>query len=832
MKKSLPIFLLSGFLVFYASSLFAQTPIEKLTTSFKDYNSTFPWEKVYLHTDKAHYVLNDTIWIKAYGMIENGGEAPLATKSVPLYVDLYDAKFERYIDRIIIRLEEGQGQGDIILPRDLEHGAYSLRAYTQWMKNFGDQAYFYKDIWVGELGEGWKYAGSDSKLNLGFFPEGGDLVEGIKSKIGFKATDAYGRSTDVIGYILNSSSDTLLRFQSEHLGMGSFTFTSKENESYEVYAKSSEQDWKKFAFSNIQKQGYVLDFDPLYSDEEVKVEIRHNLGNANDGKKLFLIGLSKGQKVYEKEFDAKHTTNSIIISKEDFYPGLVTFTLMDEQTTLLAERLVYFFPFSRATAAFKTAKAEYVPKERVLLEISVIDEFQRAIEGNFSVSVTDAFQVLQPDNAENIHSYFLLSSEVKGEIEQPDYYFNSENPNAEKYLDILLLTQGWRRFSWEHLAKLSSPPNYGFEEGLTLTGKVYKVNEKPIEEPHELRILVNHRFGMPIVYEGVSNEFGEFSFIGMDYQDSVGIYLQAYTEREKSNGKTTEVKRNEVSMTIPETPKFQERNKALLPSGDKFEDFDNYLVSVKEARNLMEQFRLSQEIELGEVTVKGRRSQPIPDKRAIQYNDAPDRSLPVTKEFYYFQNIFQVLRGRFPGVNVVGDVFSINPVPSVIIRGGGATFENAGGATFFIDGMRAMPGMVAILPVSEIERIDILTGLSKGSLFGNDGAGGVINVLTKAGNPNRNPADDPITGNAAIKAKGYVPVREFYSPSGVYDINAPFAIDFRSTIYWNPNVVTDNTGKAHIEFLLTESKPEVFVNLQGISTSGEPIYATYRFQVK
>jgi hypothetical protein len=831
MRKCKPQFLFFGFFAFLNFSLFAQSPIEKLTTSFKDYNTIFPWEKIYLHTDKPHYVLNDTIWIKAYGMIENGGDEPKATNSVPLYVDLYDAIFERYIDRIIIRLEEGKGQGDIVLPKDLKPGAYSLRAYTQWMRNFGDPAFFHKDIWVGELGENWEYVGAKSRLNLGFYPEGGNLVEGIKSKIGFKATDGYGRSTDVIGYILDSQADTVMRFESEHLGMGSFEFIPKEGESYEVMAQSAEQPWTRLAFTAIQKQGYVLDFDPLFSENEIKVEIQHNLGKGNDSKKLFLIGLSKGQKVYEKEFDGEKSTNSALINKEDFFPGIITFTLMDEETTLLAERLIYVHPFSQGTAKFTTGKSTYTSKERVQMEIEVLDEFQSAVEGNFSISVTDAYQVIQPENEENIHSYFQLSSEVKGEIEQPDYYFNSKNPNAEKYLDNLLLTQGWRRFSWEHLAKLEYPPAYGFEEGLTLRGKVSTLFGKAIKEPHELRMLVNHRFGMPILYEGQTNEVGEFSFLGLDYQDSVGIYLQAFIEKEKNNGKTSEVKKNEVVMSIPEIPKFQERNKALLPSGDKYQDYEEYLVSVKEAKNMMEQFRLSQEIELGEVTVTGKRSL-RPDNRAIQYSNAPDRTMPVTKEFYYFQNVFHVLRGRFPGVNVVGDVFSINPPPGVIIRGGGATIANAGGVTFFIDGMRASPGLVAILPVSEIEKIDIITSLNKGAVFGADGAGGVINVLTKAGNPNRDFSNEPITGNATINAKGYVPIREFYSPTGVYDINAPIAIDFRTTIYWNPNVVTDNTGKAQIEFLLTESKPEVFVNLQGISKSGEPIHATYRFKVK
>ncbi len=831
MKKYLTPFLCFGVFAFLSFSLYAQTPIEKLTESFKDYNKSFPWEKVYLHTDKPHYVLNDTIWIKAYGMIENGSEDALPTKSVPLYVDLYNAKFDKYIDRIIIKLEEGKGMGDIVLPKDLQAGAYSLRAYTNWMRNFGDHAFFYKDIWVGELGEGWEYAGTDSKLNLGFYPEGGHLVEGIPSKIGFKATDANGRSTDVFGYVLDSKADTIVRFESQHLGMGSFGFTPKENEAYEVYAKSAEQNWMKFALSRILTLGYVLDFDPLYSESEIKVDIKHNLGKGNENKKLYLVGLSKGQKVYEKEFDGEKATNSALISKEDFFPGIITFTLMDEEATLLAERLVYVYPFAQGKANFKTEKSQYKPKEFVQMEVAIVDEFGSPVEGNFSVSVTDNFQVLQPENAGNIHSYFQLSSEVKGEIGQPGYYFNPENSNAEKYLDNLLLTQGWRRFSWENLGKSNTFPVYDFEPGLKLEGNVFKVNNKPIEEPHELRMLVTHSFGMPMLYEGKTNESGDFSFIGLDYQDSVGIYIQTFTEKEKNNGDTTELKRNEVIMAIPTTPEFQVRNKALLPSGDKFQDYDEYLVTVKDAKNMLEQFRLSQEIELGEVTVTGKRSVK-PDNRAIQYNNAPNRSLPVTKEFYGFQNIFQLLRGRFPGVNVVGDVFSLNPVPSVIIRGGGASIVNPGGATFFIDGMRAMPGMVAVLPISEIERIDILTGLSKGVLYGADGAGGVINVLTKAGNPNWEPADEPVIGNATIKAKGYVPVREFYAPRGKYDISAPIAIDYRSTIYWNPQINTDADGKASFQFPLTESKPEVLVILEGLSKSGEPIHATYRFQVK
>ncbi len=830
--KALPIYLFI-FLYFLAQQvIFAQSPINRLSESLVKYNQEFPWEKIYLHTDKPHYFLNDTIWIKAYGLIESGKELPEATPTVPLYVDLIDGKFNKLVNQIIIKMEEGTGQGDFILPRDLVPGAYTIRAYTQWMRNFGPETFFQKDIWVGEFGEGWEFRSREPELKLNFFPEGGNLIEGLESKVGFKATNVYGKGTDVIGYVLDEKRDTLLRFESEYLGMGSFTFTPQHGQNYEVLAKSVDKDWTRFRFAEIQRLGHVLAIDPLVSEDEIEITITHNLKEGGMGKKLILLGQSKGKIVYQKEFDGSKRINQIKIFKDDFMPGLVTFTLMDEETTLLAERLVYLLPFAAGSASFKTEKDTYKPKEMVRMEIDVVDEFDGPIAGNFSLSITDAYQVMHLEHSENIYSYLQLSSEVRGEIEDPYYYFNIENPNAERYLDNLLLTQGWRRFSWEHLSRLNQTPTYPFEPGLSLTGKVYKVNDKPLEEPHDLTLMIDHRFGLPFLHEGVTDEMGNFSFIGLDFQDSAAVYLQAYIGKEKKSGTIKEVKNNEVKIQMAEIPAITKSNYVRFPQKDSFLDYDDYMVTVKEAKDLMEQFVLSREIELGEVTVRGRRSSLLPDNRAIQYNNNPDRSLAVTEDFYNFQNIFQLLRGRFPGVNVTGDVFSINPPPAVLIRGGAISGSGLTGATFYLDGNPAMIELIASLPVPEIERIDILQSLNKSAVYGADGAGGVINVLTKSGNPNRDFSKEPTIGNAALISKGYAPVREFYTPSEIPDFNAPISIDFRSTIFWEPNINTNERGKATIEFPLSEGSPEVQVTLEGISNTGDPIRAIYQFKVQ
>ncbi|EKB47727.1 TonB-dependent receptor plug domain-containing protein [Cecembia lonarensis] len=822
-------FLFVAMLVLPLAISFAQNPIDRLVENIEAYHKTYPFEKIYLHTDKPHYFLNDTIWIKAYGLMDLGEENSAKTTSVPLYVELLQQRALPYVSRIIIKLEDGLGQGDIVLPRNLTPGVYTLRAYTEWMRNFGEEVFFEKNLWVGELGDGWTFEESQPDLRLNFFPEGGYLVNGISSMVGFKATNARGKGKDILGYILNSKQDTVLRFESEYMGMGSFEFMPKQGETYEVVARSSEQVSKKLSLTNIQEEGIVLAID-TYSDEDlVKINVQHNIRFPSQ--QLHLLIQSRDKIVHRIDFDASKKIHEFELFQDDFLPGIHTFTLLDEETRLLAERIVYLLPFAQGKANFITEKSTYSAKDRVRMDIEVMDEFGSPVMGNFSVSVTDAYQVMHLDHAEDIVSYLNLVSELKGVIENPGYYFNQENPHAIKYLDNLLLTQGWRRFSWENLSKMSDDPKYLVESGLSLSGRVFRANDKPVDEVHQLTMLVQHFYGGPIIYEGQTDSLGNFTFIGMDFQDTVGIYLQAHLEIERRRGRKREVKRNDLEIFEKEIPEPRMASLVGLPTGDQYRDFDDYIVTVKEARDIIEQYRRGRELELGEVTIRGRRSEPFPDNRAIQYNNNPELSMVVTDEFYGFQNIYQLIRGRFPGVNVVGNVFDFVNPPAILMRGGQIGGSGLQGARIFIDGMPVDPLWAMNLPVPEIERIDILRSLSKSSVFGADGAGGVVNILTKGGNPNRDWSEVDVLGNATIVSQGYAPIREFYTPPAVPEINAPFALDFRSTIYWQPMVQTDPRGKAFIEFRLTEGSPDVRVSLEGLSVKGEAVKAHYTFKV-
>lgn len=803
--------------LFVLTHSFGQSAIEKLPELILNYNQAFPWEKVYLHTDKPQYYSKDTIWIKAYGILEKE-EKTANTSSVPLYVELIDPKFQRIAAEITIKMDQGNGRGDLVITEDLTPGPYTLRAYTNYMKNFGGEAVFHKDIWIRDFipGQSLGYTeGSD--LQLSFFPEGGVLVDGIKSKIGIKASEPGAKGIASFGYLFNSKMDTLLRFETNPMGVGSLSFVPQINETYEIRAKTKKGPWQKFRLAAIQATGFVMEVDPLSNIENINITIQHNSGDTRD---LFLIGMSKGGLVYQKQMDAKRN-QQVSIPKDDFLPGLVSFYLMDTETNILAQRLVMLHPFSNGIGNFLTDKSSYQTKDTVELEVEITDEFGRGLPGDFSVSVLDSYQVISSLKEDNIFTNFHLSSETSSEIENPFHYFDPENPHSARDLDDLLLTQRWRRFSWENLRLLDNRSVHYIEEGLSLSGNLSGMKK---DNSHRLALLINPFSGEPIFHEGDTDPEGNFSFRGLEYYDSVGVFLQAYIPIEKGKNTWKVLKKHEVNLSKVEKPVLENRTFATLPTIFYYTDDDAYLVKVKKVNDMLDQMRKFRDIELGEVTVTGRRSNLVPDKRAEFYQNSPYTSLEITEEMHAYQNIFHFLKTKL-GYKVIGDEFSLSPPPILTLRSGSL---NTGGVRFIIDGKPTFNNLLAAsLPLHQIERIDILRGPNVPSIYGANSEG-VINVLTKSGNPNPDFSKLAITGNATMVAKGYVPVRDFYIGP---DPEVPLGMDYRSTLYWNPEIRTDANGKAKIIFQLSDGDSEVWVRLEGLSDAGEPVFVMHKIKV-
>lgn len=829
MKKS--IFPLFSFVILFFPSAFSQSVISNFKSSLENYPQQLPYEKVYLHTDKPHYLLNDTIWIKAYGTMEKGGATPEPTASVPLYINLYQNIRTAPIVEEVLRLENGQGVGDIVLPRELSPGNYLLTAHTAYSVEKGLEYLFAKDIWIGDVRDAFvPRVALEGNLEVKFFPEGGDLVEGLLSTVGIKALGDKGLGLPFHGYLVNDARDTVDRFESDMMGMGRLKFRPEKDQKYQAFVKTAETEWKAFPIPPAKESGAVLSVLLEEDKEEFEINIEKQ---GIDAEQFWLFGVSEGKLIYETEVRTEQGKAQLVLEKDEFPTGIIQFSLFDNQLLPLAERLVFLHPFAQSTVAFNTQKESFSPKETVELELLIQDEFGVPIKGDFSISVSDAGQVINPKHAENIFSHYKLSSEIKGAIENPYYYFDPENEDAFSSLDNLMLTQGWRRFSWKEVLENGARPEARFESGLSISGNVKIIGGKEVKEPREITMMINSLYFMPEVLQGTTDDEGYFKFDGLDFYDSVAVFMQAYTEKIRKAAESKINKANEISL---ENKVQKPRPEKLITGIDGLRNGeldDTYLVRVGEAQKMMEQFVLGREVELAEVVIQTRKLMEKPDQRAILYGNVAEQSITVTPEHYMYQNVYQLIRGRFSGVNVVGDVNDYSNPPSVQIRGGTVTGnasgrEQMGGAQIWIDGHPVDRTMAMLLNMIDIERVDIIKSLARSTVLG----GPTVNILTRTGNPNPRLDEDPRLGmgNELIFTKGYMPYREFYVPKNE-DPDEVYYTDFRSTIYWNPLLQSDTDGKISVSFPLTEGNKSVGIIIEGLSENKEPVFGKYTIQV-
>lgn len=795
------------------SFTFEDDLLEKIVLKFNQYQNEVPQEKAYLHLDKPYYTAGETIWFKAY-LVEANSHMP-DTISIPLYVELTDNQRGKVIDRRILKLEGGSAAADFILPDTLKAGYYQLRAYTNWMLNFDENLLFTKDFKVYRPNE----VDAPAKLNaqeidFQFFPEGGNLVEGIENRLAYKAVDALGNGLDVSGVILSDKGDTVMNFESEHLGMGLMTFKPQVGEKYIAKIKYRNIYEKEISLPTIEKEGFVMGVESVADKNNIRLFVGHNLNNMTG--QIAVVGQSQGRICYTAKTISTKKVLLIKIPKNKFPEGITQFTVFNDKGVPLCERLIYLKNDSTLNIKILTNKTQYKTKEKVTIDIEAKDAKGQPISGDFSVSVTDAGQVLEKPFADNISTYLLLNSDLKGRIEQPAYYFSKENPEASRHLDILMMTQGWRRYKWNDILKEELPkPKFLFERGLTLSGEISRPNGKPFEKPVNLTFMFDLKDSTKLFGMGMAEKDGTFAAYNLNFVDSAKVVIQAIAGNSNRNTKIF------INRTF--SPKVQVV--AIPFNAVTFDEKElaDYLKRTKEALDFERTLRFNKAIMLNEVTVKAKKKTQERDNRVLY--DTPSKSLTIDQTMTGFTNILDLMRGRFAGVQVSG---SVND-PTITIRGVSSIMLSSE-PLFLLDGMQTDKSAILMLPVPDVDKIDILTG-AEASIYGSGAGGGVISILTKRGNPNYDYSQDEAMGVQNFRIAGYYPTKEFYAPK--YDVDIPENLrpDFRSTIFWSPKIKTDANGKASITYFNTDAQTKVNLNLEGISSTGIPVVAKTTYSV-
>ncbi len=503
-------------------------------TKLKAYSSTHITEKTYLHFDKPYYATGDTIYFKAY--VTMGDRLDLSKLSGILHVDLIgtDNKISKGIK---LQLVNGLGWGDFALSDTLPKGNYRIRAYTQWQRNEGN--YFEQTIPVGSVhnqrvpeSSTVRSKAVNAKADIQFFTEGGNLINGIRSKIAFKAIGVNGLGVEARGIVTDNTGKNVGEFSSAHLGMGYFYLSPEAGKTYKanVTFTDGSQNSIDLPLADIKGIALSINNDSL-PKATVKIEANPAYFKENKGKDYTLL-------IYSGGFATTVTVklDSVLlyldILKRHLHTGITRITLFSQKNEPLCERLMFVQNFDQLNLVLNGDKSIHAAREKVSIKLNAKNRADSAVMGHFSVSVIDENKVPVDENTETtILTNLLLTSDLKGTVEQPNYYFTNINDEKLKNLDLVMLTHGYRKFEWKQVINDNYPPLvWQPEKDLQITGIAKSMFGKPLDKAAVALISFQPKF----LTNTVSDDKGKFLFDNLEFTDSVKFILKALNAKGKN----------------------------------------------------------------------------------------------------------------------------------------------------------------------------------------------------------------------------------------------------------------------------------------------------------
>ena len=802
-------------------STFDDNLIQQATKQLDKWSANYPVEKVYLQTDKPYYATGDDIWFKGY--ITLGPVHQLSGLSGVLNVELINPQ-DSVIRHIKLPVSAGLIWGDFFLADTLRAGNYRIRAYTNYMLNAGEAYFFDKHITVVNAvsnkismnttfsysaQNGGQKAGAvtPAGIDVQFFPEGGSLVNGVTSKIAFKAVAATGLGADIKGTVTDDKNNVVATFHSQHLGMGTFQITPLKGVSYKATINYDDNLSKTTELPAAIDKGYVLS---IATGDPGKINI-----NLIAGRQMLLVPdtvnliAQEGGKVYyaAKSAGGSRVFSTTVLSSR-FPSGIVQFTLFSSKGEPLNERLVFIQNPDQLKLNVSSENLIYRPEQKVRINFNAQTSDGKPDVGSFSVAVTDETKVPVDKNSESsIVADLLLTSDLHGFIEQPNYYFNDPDERTKADLDNLMLTQGYRRFEWKKVLNDKFPSLiYQPEKSLRITGHVTGPGGKPVAK---CRITLFSNQGTLFLLDTISDQQGKFEFKNLAFNDSLRFMIQGHPAKGGNNVKIDidNIDHQEVILVKNASKQYLNVDSTL----------ETYVQNSKKLYNLRLKYGLIKTTELKEVVIRDVR----PDiTHSFNRNGAgnADQVLTGKQIPMGFPTIQDALNGRLVGVSVFNGHFS-TPLGSMTIN---------------LDGNNIPDSDIGSINPYDIESVEVLRTVASYSIYGSlAGAGGIIIITSKsAGDYNNNDLSRPAPGTVSYSPIGYYKARKFYSPQYSDSKTNKAIADLRSTIYWQPNLVTGENGNASFEFYNGGTKGIYRVVIEGMDINGNIGRQVYRYSVE
>jgi hypothetical protein len=791
----------------YFTALSDNDFLRELKKKTLEYASQAPEDRLYLALDKPFYEPGETIWFSIF--IRDGETLKPSQKSDIVHVELLNPKgtVEKTLNLIA---RKGISGADFNLPAEAAGGLYKIRAYTNWMKNEGEHTSFEREIQVQELvlpnlkmkldfekkafgagdeviaklelnsnenkplakqeikysvnlgGKNWlskvgitdneglnyihfklpdalstsdgllnviiDYKGNAesisqaipivrNKIQLSIFPEGGDLVNGTESQVAFSALNEFGKPADVSGDVVTTTGILVTIFSSFHQGMGVFSLKPQEGLRYVLRINTPRGINETYPVPEALLRGYVMHVDAS-KESELNISVL-----STETENLSVVAQVRGKIYYSTELEAKPGINHIIFPTNAFPAGVAQISLFDAKGIARCERLAFVNARKQLLVQIETDKEKYLPREKVKMTIHVKDDRGLPMPANLSLSVVnDQLLSFAADKTGNLLSSLLLEQDIQCKVEEPAFYFNAKEAKAATALDYLMMTAGWRRFSWEKVMAGDIPAaNYPGEKAI-LGGVV--MDAATGKTVANARIKCNGA-------EYVSDASGHFLLSKTDLYEPTTMFFTA-------DG-------------------FQQANRSV-------QSYDQNLVVYLYNVNYSNQYRN------------------YPAAGAGLPGMAPQMAVPAGEEVIEREEFDADAKVIAQQKHLRGRAEAKHDKPEdknlVVLKKEKQPDNNKS---------NALQGMKASVADDRLR------------VFGNDEG-----------------------FNAGANPTVYYRARKFPETTYVKTNDVQTRMDFRNTVYWNPNVEIDRSGKKTVEFYLSDDITSFRASAEGLAVDGMP----------
>lgn len=612
------------------------------------------------------------------------------------------------------------------------------------------------------------------------------------------------------GTIVDENNQFITQFNTSKFGLGKFAFVPVSNKSYFANVDINDSEYS-YPLPEALPNGHVLNI--INNGDHIFIKVQTNAPNTLY--QTYLVGHQRGQLIIDK-FESTNTNEYLLkLVTANLNDGVTHFTLFDASGNPVCERLVFIEnKKNEVTVDIQKDKASLGTKEPLNISINVKDYEGNNLPSYLSMSVMDLNAFPHDKNAENIKTWLLLNSDLRGEIKDPNYFFNEKNINKRRYLiDLLMLTNGWRRFTWKKLLyDKNSESQFPAEKGIYISG-----NTKLLKPPYTITPALSRLTFVkpPFEQEPIQKSTdGKFKFGPYAFFDSIPVLIEARLVSFNSE----EPKFRELSIMLDkeiESPKVnrirEENNVSEYTKNDAFLKISRYMDEIKK------EFEQKRQL-LDEIVITANKKEQE-DKREKQMNERtlygfPSHRLDLESSMSVFgaQTAYDLV-ARMPGVAALGGGISIRGRNPKIM----------------IDNMTVDVDFIKSISSDEISFIDILTGASA-SMF-SDSAGGIIAIYTK-NQYGLNTRIKRKPGVIDFTAKGFYTARTFYAPNHLDDFNKFMEADIRTTLHWEPEIKIDENSSKNISFFTSDAKGRYLIQIEGISKTGLPFYKVDTFTVE